>query len=145
MARIEIDDSRWPLVVFTVPEIMTAEDIDFHFEAIERRLFVRGRYASVMDARLTDPSHFTADLRRHAAAKYDQYKERFSVKLISEAYVLESSLQRGVLTAIRWLAPAPWATKNFSSLDEALPWSLVNVGREPTVVGLESPSLPPGR
>lgn len=145
MARIDIDDSRWPLVVFTVPEVLTADDIDFHFEALERRLFARGRYASVMDARLTDPSAFTADLRRHAGAMYDRYKDRFSVKLISEAYVLESSLQRGVLTAIRWLAPAPWPTKNFQSLDEALPWSLVNIGREPTVVGLESPSVPPSR
>ncbi|MEZ4254257.1 MAG: hypothetical protein R3A78_00860 [Polyangiales bacterium] len=138
MARIEINQDRWPLVVFTVPEVLSEADIVAHFERLGSEVFPRGRYASVMDARETQAYRFLADLRRYAAARYREHAMDFAKLLIAEAYVLESSVQRGVLTAIRWLAPASWPTRVFATTDEAEAWCAEVAAREPG-----APSIPP--
>jgi hypothetical protein len=130
MARIEFDLSRHPLIVFTVPEVLSPEDVDAHFERLRNEVFPLGRYASVMDASRTDPLDFGAHMRQHTATRYQEHLETFRRCLVSEAYVLESSFQRGVLTAIRWLAPAPWLTRNFGDPKDAVTWSLENLRRE---------------
>ncbi len=135
MARIEFDLSEHPLIVFRVPEFITPDDVDAHFARLREELFPLGRYASIMDARLTEPLGFDAQLRRHAAMRYQEHEAAFTALLVSECYVLQSSLQRGVLAAIRWLAPPPWPTKNFGDLDEARAWSLANIRGEAPAAG----------
>ncbi|MCA9581355.1 MAG: hypothetical protein KC416_06140 [Myxococcales bacterium] len=130
MDPIQIDRSSWPLVVFTVPEFLSPDSIDLHFDNLKSEVFPRGRYASVMDCRLTQADQFDARLRSYAATRYEEHKAIFADLLISETYVLPSPFQRGVMTAIRWLAPAPWPTKNFARFGEAVVWSKDQIEQE---------------
>jgi hypothetical protein len=111
-------------VTVVVPARPTAADINAHFARLDTELFALGRYAAIVDARLLSGEDFTADLRQLVSQRYQEFKGRFSRFAISEANVLDSPLQRGVLTAIHWVAPPPWETKTFSALDEAERWSL---------------------
>lgn len=122
--RILLDTRRFPLVTVVVPARPTVADIEGHFARLDAELFALGRYAAIVDARLLAGEDFTADLRRLVSQKYEEFKGRFSMFAISEANVLDSPLQRGVLTAIHWFAPPPWETATFSTLEQAERWSL---------------------
>lgn len=118
-----MDTTRFPLVVITLPPVVTTANIDAHCARLDRELFSLGRYAVVVDARRVDEGSFRAPMRKYAGETYAQHDVKFRRYCISESYVISSAMQRGLLTAIRWLQAAPWPTANFGTMEEAEAWS----------------------
>lgn len=123
MSGIVIDDSRWPLVVMHMPPVMTLGDLDHHFEIRTPRLFARGRFAAVIDTRAADIFAFTALHRRRVVQHRKRMEDTYKRLLIAEAYVLESVVARGIVTAVQWLAPPCWPQGLFGDVDAATAWA----------------------
>ncbi|MCA9581470.1 MAG: hypothetical protein KC416_06725 [Myxococcales bacterium] len=126
---IEIDDSRWPLLVATLPAEPTLADLDSHFERLVRDFFPRGRFAGVVDASALRSGGFPAGLRRHSAELYSLHADLFAKGAVAEAFVIVSPLQRGMLTAIQWLAPNTWPRRSFATRGRAQAWCLEQLAR----------------
>jgi hypothetical protein len=65
-----------------------------------------------------------------AARVRDNY-ERHPELLKGLAIVLNSSLQRGIFTAVNWIARPPYATSAFGGLSEAKIWLTGLIPRTP--------------
>ena len=125
MTKISIDDADFPLVVVKFPAGFAERELDELYE----KLFAYGRqgfgYVQLLDMMESDPMQMPATLRAHAAKLEATYIARYSATVAAEAYVVESALTRGMLTAFHWLrGAAPWPVKFFSDGDAARAWLL---------------------
>jgi hypothetical protein len=115
------DDSAWPVFrVRLAPVAMPDDEFARYLEQIDK-LFLRGeRFALVIDAREA-PAH-TAKERQEIAKHMRASFERYPHRLAALAIVLESALQRGIFTAINWLAGPTYPTRSFRTQMDAEVW-----------------------
>ena len=128
-----MDESRWPLAQVTFRGAPDDGAFEAYFAWNSRILERCERYACVVDAR--EVKQISAMQRRRQAEwmkrNHDALKE-FSVGV---AFVIDSPLVRGILTAILWLAPLPQPHFIASTGGEAERWALDRL----RLVGLEAP------
>lgn len=122
MAAPSYDDSAWPLFrVHLSPKPMNTAEFEHYLGSIDD-LFLRGdRFAVVIDAR-DAPPHTPAErqeIARRMRASYGRYPHR----LAAMGIVLTSALQRGIFTAITWIAGQTHPVRAFQTPEEAEVWA----------------------
>lgn len=111
----------YPLIVMSISESATSrDDIDAmfaRFHELAERAIQRGTYhASVCITRGT----LTATERKYVAELTDKVPSAELERTVASYVVIESSMLRGALTALRWLSPKLVMVEHASSIDEAL-------------------------
>jgi hypothetical protein len=120
-ARVEIDESKWPIVYATWP----AQQLDD--EAFEAMVLAmsgfnqRGQpYVVIHDARRA--ARPTPKQRAFAAERQRLDAEVARKWLRGAALVVSNPLIAGVVTAINWIVPSPYPQKTFSAMADAEAW-----------------------
>jgi len=115
------DDRRWPIVVFTLPEIALDEPA---FAEHSRRVLAyferRENFAFVVDARHAPP--MAATQRRTLANLLDRCVLEYPNVRNYTAIIVASAVQRGIVKALTWLSRQPGPAEVFASLDEGIAW-----------------------
>ena len=119
----ELDESRWPVVVVTMPrEPMQDEEFTDHLNSFAK-FWQRGqRFGLVVDVRAAPP--LVAHHRRLVAEYLDRDVEQHPDLLQGVAIVLSGSLQRGIVSVLSWLTRKPFNIQTFASVDLAYAWIL---------------------
>jgi len=128
MAVIEIDDSRYPLVRVTFEGHVADHVFDRYLETMSRVLQRRMKNAIVFDARLARSP--TAMQRSKQVAWLKANRETIQTYSCGSAFVVASTVIRGVLTAILWVAPIPGAHVVVATLPEAEAWAIARLTAE---------------
>jgi hypothetical protein len=121
--KITISLERWPVVVIAqqVPQLTDAERLEALAES-DRLLSSRtGKYSMVLDNRKAGPVPPTQ--RKLIADYMEKHAARARMRCLSTAFVMDSTVMRGVLTAIMWIRKPEVETRVFAELDEAIAWS----------------------
>lgn len=96
--------------------LMTALDVSARM--IDER---GGRYSLVLDNRLA--RHMSATQRKVIADDMAKHAERTKRLCLGTAFVFDSALMRGILTAVFWLRQPEVETRVFGDFDEAMSWA----------------------
>ncbi|AKF11786.1 STAS/SEC14 domain-containing protein [Sandaracinus amylolyticus] len=120
MASIRFDDSQFPLVVTEWPD---GEITDAELEQWIAKCtagWPRGRQITLhLGMRATG----LTSLQRKRMSEFAKTNERMLAKVIvATAIVADSPVVRGIITAINWLAPPPYAQRVFARRGEAETW-----------------------
>lgn len=121
MATPIYDDSEWPLFrVLMPPQPMSTSEFNAYLKHIDD-LFLRGsRFAMVIDAR-DAPVHSPTE-RQEIAKHMKASHARFPHRLAAMGIVMSSPLQRGIFTAIMWVAGPTYPMRPFPSMTDAELW-----------------------
>jgi hypothetical protein len=120
------DDSEWPLFVVTMPpSAFSAGAFDAHLETL-REPYRRGQPFAVLIV-MGDHPPLPAAQRKAAAEAMILDKEHYPKLLRAKAIVIRSSLERGVVTAIRWVANPDYPFAEFESTPVAKAWLLTQL------------------
>jgi hypothetical protein len=122
--KVTISADRWPVVVITQHvEQLTDEERLSSLAESDRVLTSRpGHYSLVLDNRKAGP---VPPRQRKLIAEYmERHALRSRTRCCSTAFVMDSAVMRGVLTAIMWLRKPEIETRVFGELQEAIAWSL---------------------
>ncbi|XXY49106.1 hypothetical protein WME91_54775 [Sorangium sp. So ce269] len=118
---VELDCSRYPLVVMRAGERYTQDDWDVLMRGMIQ-LIIKGPLGLINDTRGSRMPN--AVQRRAVAQMYVDYERQTRAHLLASGIVGDSSLVNGILTALNWLKPPPHPVKVFSSVTDAERWVL---------------------
>jgi hypothetical protein len=118
---IEVDVSRHPLVLVRYGRQFSDADWSVLIERVAV-LIRRGPFGMINDVR--GGAVPTPVQRRTIAALYEANEPEIRAHFLAGALVGDSLLLRGVLTAMRWLRPAPHPVEIFATIGEAEAWIL---------------------
>src|SRR4051812_22552888 len=94
MSKTRLDESRWPLVVFTAVGEQTDEDFEGYLRDCDRLLRRREAYASIFDARRAAP--IGPKLRKRQVEWLARNDALLRAYLVGTGMVMNTPLQRGV-------------------------------------------------
>lgn len=116
-----IDEGRWPIAIFESPGARLPGEIDSDSFYVELdRLLARGeRFATLHDLRGTRPD---AARRRRFTDWVETNKSELSRWLAAHAVVVDSTLLRGIITAVLWMTAPPCPMRVFDDRAEAERW-----------------------
>lgn len=121
MAKIIVDTARWPLVVIRYSPEFTEEEWSKHGDELGAVLTRRTRFVMLSDAtRVITPP--TAKQRRIASEKLRARRDEWARYCVASAFVTPSAIVRGVMTAINWASPPPFAQRVFATVAEGEAW-----------------------
>jgi hypothetical protein len=124
-ASIEVDETRFPLVVVTFVGVATDAEFEAYLERMSDVMARREVTATVLDASRAGPTPPKQRARQADWIKANaDVLRRYSA---GSAFVITSPLIRGLLTAILWLAPMPQAHDVFSSRAAAEQWAVARL------------------
>ncbi|NLE89202.1 MAG: hypothetical protein GX607_22690 [Myxococcales bacterium] len=132
MSRILVDSSRWPLVRVRLPPSATDEEVQQYLDELGELRARREPYGLII---IADESRGFTAKQRQMQADYIASGADLSRKYLKAfAFVAESAMQRGMLTAIFWLRAPEWPHRVFRTVEEASVWvrTLVEEGRSST-------------
>jgi hypothetical protein len=115
-----LDDSRWPMLVVTLPPSPKDEEVVAYLKHLGGYRQRREPYTLLVDT--THALSFSARQRR---LQSDHVREGLPITRIylkGIAYVAESAFKRGVITAIHWLVKLPAPHEVFATKAEAEAW-----------------------
>lgn len=124
MSQIIIDDALFPIIVQRLRGVIADADIEAMIAWYDR-LFAqaRGRHAVIVHAEIGHRP-LSAPQRRRIADWQNRNIDRRRALAVGTAIILESSVQRGALTALNWLAAPPAPQKAVGTMREALDWCI---------------------
>lgn len=127
---METDLSRWPIVIMTAPSRpMSDQDFKDYLAWVEKHITCRGEaYALVNDARHAPAP--TAAQRKLVADQMERLRPFTRRHCAGNAMVFDSTLMRGIMTAIFWTTKPDYPTKVCATVNEAITWCEVQLGRE---------------
>lgn len=119
-----VTDASWPLIVNrTLGKQVSDEQLKASLaamdEIVERR---SGSFSIVHD--YTGFQNLTATQRRIVADYGKRNKARTEARCVGIAFVFDSALLRGLLTAIHWIHPSKIHTKIFANAVDAKKWAV---------------------
>lgn len=117
-----MDERDWPLVYIASPGPRPPSDIDQDsFYAELERLLAKGqRFATLHDLRDTRPD---AKRRQRFSEWLKANHDRLARRLVAHAVLVDSTFQRGMITAILWMTTSPpCPMKVFDDRAEAEAW-----------------------
>jgi hypothetical protein len=117
MSKIQIDDSRWPLVVFTAVGEQTPDELEAYLAECESLLRRREPYGVIFDARRAAP--IGPKLRQRAVEWLARNDALLRTYVAGNAMVMATALQRGVFRAILWMRPLPFPYSIETTLEGA--------------------------
>ncbi len=127
---IATDLAHWPIVIMTAPA-RALSDLEFkaYLAWVEKYVTCHGEtYAIVNDVRYAPAP--SAAQRRLVAEQMERLKLVTKRHCAGNAMVFQSQLMRGIMTAIFWMAQPDYPTKVFATVDQAIAWCEVQLGRE---------------
>lgn len=121
---VEIDTSRWPLLVITAPAgCINDEDWHAFLTRIDQLLGEReSHYASVVD--LSKDCMLTPKQRGQITAD--------NQRCVAQALVFTSTLLSNLLTAIMWLRRPPFPVRVFTEIPQAIDWACRELAADKT-------------
>jgi hypothetical protein len=121
MAAPTYDDSGWPLFRIRLSQFGMSESEFFAYLKTVDDLFLRGdRFAVVIDAR--DAPIHTPKERQEIAQHIRASHARYPYRLAAMGIVMASPVQRGIFTAINWLAGPTYPMRPFRAVSDAEVW-----------------------
>ncbi len=117
---LDLDDSRWPVLVATLSGEAIDEEMDEYFAWMDRWLETGEPHAVVLDFRAGGAN--TAKQRRRIAAWIKQRSGQLAATRAGVVCVTESHVVRGIVTAIRWLIRPPYPWTVTSTMAQANVW-----------------------
>jgi hypothetical protein len=121
MATISLDDRRWPLLIVTFDGLANDAEFDQYLDKLAVYANRGDTWCTIFDA--TRSVGAPASHRRKMALWIKRYESALARHSAGAAFVIRSSLVRGVLTAIFWIQPLPHAHAVVSTLEEAEEWA----------------------
>jgi hypothetical protein len=115
-----ISSRDWPLVTVELERSFSDADLLRYLHAIKEILARREPYVMVTDATLS--GGISAGSRRVLSDFITEHRAAFDGYQLGDALLLRSSIQRGMLTALTWLAPMPGHVRGFAERSEAMVW-----------------------
>ena len=116
-------DSQWPLFVATMPSTaLSLVAFEAHLQML-REPYRRGQPFVQMIV-MGDQPPLPAAHRRAAAEAMKLDSQRYPGLLRAKAIVAKSHLERGVVTAVRWIARPDYPFEYFETEPEAKTWLL---------------------
>jgi hypothetical protein len=106
MPKTRLDESRWPLVVYTAFGHQTEEEFDAYLADADRVLGRRERHGVIFDARRAHP--IGPKLRKRQVDWLRQHDRQLRANCVALGMLLNSPVQRGVFRAILWMTPLPY-------------------------------------
>lgn len=121
MGTPRYDTSRWPLVVVTPSTApMTDAEFESYLDWMDK-LFLRGsKFAVLLDSRHAPA--LEAKRRQIIGHRHKAIVERYPGRLVAFAFIISSTMQRGIFTAILWITGGAETTRVFSSLSAGEEW-----------------------
>ncbi len=116
-----IDERQWPLIFVDWAGPVSLEEIDAHFDQMTALMGRGQRFAVVMD--IQQVLAMPAEQRKRTAARLKELAPKGERTVICNAHIVRSSLAKGMLSAIYWIAPPPFPTKVFTDRAEAEAWA----------------------
>ncbi len=120
LAAIQVDDSRWPLVVMRLPIQLSVHDVEIFNSSVVRWLERKERFGIVVDASGT--TSIRSLHRKTLAHAAREHTEQLRLYCVAWGVVVTSPTLRGVATAIAWAAPPPMPLKLFATTAAAENW-----------------------
>jgi hypothetical protein len=118
---IEVDESRWPMLIIRWPSgSVTDADVEDFLTRSATHLTRGQRYASLHDG--VRASGLDGKQRQRMSEYTDEHREALSRWMVAAAIVSPSAVVRGVVTAINWLSPPPFPQRQFAMRSEAEAW-----------------------
>ncbi|HTV19893.1 MAG TPA: hypothetical protein VMG12_14510 [Polyangiaceae bacterium] len=117
MSKTRLDDSRWPLVVFTAVGEQTEAEFEAFLSESDTLLRRREPYGVIFDARRAAP--INPKLRRRMVTWLARNEALLRFYVVASSVVMSTALQRGVFRAILWMRPLPYPYSIDTSLEEA--------------------------
>lgn len=123
MSAIEVDESRWPLVVIRWPSGSVTDDDVEEFLRLSKTHLLRGqRFASLHDG--VRASGLDSKQRRRMSEHVNDSRRLLERWHVAAAIVSPSALVRGIVTAVNWVSPPPFPQRQFATRAEAEAWIL---------------------
>ena len=120
-AGLEIDDSRWPLVVVSwLGTTVTASEIDRFLQKGDEHLARREPYVALHDG--VRATGIDAAQRKRLAAHVDANRAALAKYCVAAAIVASSPIVRGIVTAVNWMSPPPMSQRVFGTRANAESW-----------------------
>ena len=119
MQAPSVDDRYFPLVINTIGPRLEPGHLAPFFAASEAVLRRREPYVTISDVSATRELP-NAIVRRELAEWSKEFEPLMQQFTIGSAIVIQSTLIRGGLTALFWLAPPPYPQSVVASVREAL-------------------------
>jgi hypothetical protein len=117
MSKTRLDDSRWPLVVFTAVGEQTDADFEAYLADCDALLRRREPHGTIFDARRATP--IGAKLRKRMVQWLSRNDALLRVYRVANGMVMSTPLQRGAFRAILWMRPLPFPYSVETSLEGA--------------------------
>lgn len=118
--RFWLDDSSWPMLVVTLPPTPTDEDLVAYLKQLGTYRQRRQPYVLLIDA--TYAMSFSPRQRKLQAEHVRQGLPITRIYLKGIAYVAQSAIKRGMITALHWLVTPPAPHDVFATRAQAEPW-----------------------
>ncbi|MCU0671301.1 MAG: STAS/SEC14 domain-containing protein [Myxococcota bacterium] len=117
MGRFTVDSSEWPFVRVTYVD--SVDDAAFERYVQEQAALLERKepYVVLFDARRSGMP--TAKQRQRMARYMRDHETQLRRYCRRGAFVIESPLIRGALTAILWIQPLPFPHEVFASVEDA--------------------------
>lgn len=127
---IQLDSSRWPIVVVTPPTVSLSDaSIDeFMRRWLQMTRTNRGHYVCIHDLRQSPP--MSAAHRKKMTDSMNGLRDEMASQCVGVAMVFDSALMRAMLTAFMWMFRPPYPTFVCPSLDGALAWADQRLGEK---------------
>jgi hypothetical protein len=106
MAQTRLDDSRWPLVLYTAIGEQSDDEFEAYLADADRVLSRRERHGVIFDARRASP--IGPKLRKRQVEWLRQNDRQLRAQCVALGMLLSSPIQRGVFRAILWMNPLPY-------------------------------------
>jgi hypothetical protein len=117
MPKTRLDDSRWPLVVFTAVGSQTEDEFEAYLADCDLLLRRREPHGVIFDGRRSTP--IGPKLRQRMVAWLSRNDSLLRVYILANAMVMATPLQRGVFRAILWMRPLPFPYSVETTLEGA--------------------------
>lgn len=115
-----VDRGSWP-IVFIAPTAAVADDqaLEATYAALTLMLSKRQHFGVVIDVR----GAFSSPTRRkRMSAWVEEHRHVLDHFVVGIATVVDTALERGVVTAALWLIPTPVKVRVFADQDEGERW-----------------------
>lgn len=142
MPKTRLDESRWPLVVYTASGEQTDADFDAHLADAERLLARREPYGVIFDARQGTPVN--PKLRRRHVEWLRRNDVLLSQYCVALGMLVASPIQRGAFRAILWMTHLPYPFCVESAFEPARRFVLEHLTRRGCQLPPRRPLLPVG-
>src|SRR5262245_49751077 len=106
MAKTRLDESRWPLVVYTALGDQTEEEFEAYLADADRVLSRKERHGIIYDGRRATP--IGPKLRKRQVEWLRDNDRELRTHCVALGMLLTSPVQRGVFRAILWMTPLPY-------------------------------------